>query len=410
MKELPGYDWSKHDGPETPIRATREYVELQEETLRDGLQGTQVGSHPEEEQKLIYIKETSKYADKIDLGFPGSSDWQKKEITRLLSQFVKQDIDMIPMVTGRGTDKSDVEAIIDVVNELDGFLVEAYIFLDGSRERAILQGWDRNEMISSLGENIRLLRSHNIPVGFVAERSTSTRPDDLRELFSVALDEGAQVLVIPDTQGRAEDEAIRNICRWLLSNFSTYDGVSFEAHFHNSRGLAVSNTLIAAKEGFDRVDVTFGAIGEGAGNADYIATIFNLNREGLRNDDLSGLGRFKEIASGLLNYEIPPNTPLYGENAWDVSSGPHQSAVLEGLRKDSSEGDIYFCVDPAELGEKVRVKIGPSSGRSGIRYILLQQKIEPTDKLVNEILSFAKKGRGYISIESILNMAANHEK
>ena len=403
------YDWSKHEGPEKPVRQEQSYIELLDETFRDGLQGIQVDLHPSEEEKKIYLELTSKYADRVDLGYPGSEDGHKGEIARLLRYVIEKKLDIKPIVTGRGADVSDICPIIDISHELDGYPVGAYVFLDGSTERATLQGWNRREKISQLEQNINLLIKHSIPVAFVAERSSSTNPDELREVLEVAANAGSKTLVITDTQGRANPKAISRLCRWVADTFSSYPDLSLEAHFHNSRGMAIANSIEAAHEGFDRIDVTFAGIGEGAGNADYLITLINLNMEGFRHDYLKDLKKFKKIASEILKYSIPSNTPFYGESAFATGSGIHASAILKEAGHHRQD-QIYFCIDPVEIGEEIVVKIGPFSGQSSIIYVLMQEGIKPTEEMVRSIFSEAKSSRGYLSKATILGIAERYIK
>ena len=65
-------------------------------------------------------------------------------------------------------------------------------------------------------------------------------------------------------------------------------------------------------------------------------------------------------------------------------------------------------MDPAEVGAKPVVKIGPFSGEANVRYVLREEEIEPTDEMVKAILAEAKSGRGFLSKTTIRGIATRY--
>lgn len=400
------YDWSKHDGPASPARKVVSRVEIDDETLRDGLQGTQLETHPSLEQKRQYLRAVSQFVDHADIGFPGSEEDHKREIVELIRFVQEKQLGITLSAAARASVASDIKPIIDISHELDGYPLEADIFLDGSQHRAELEGWDRREKIRDLVCNIKMLKRQNLPVMFVAERATSTSPDDLVEIFSIAADLGVDRLCIADTQGLASNKAIANLFRWSAAEIGAkYPDIKFDAHFHNDRGLGVSNCLVASEEGVDRVHATSFCIGERAGNVDLMTLVVNLKREGYLDTDLSHLIEFSRMASDILNFPIPSNAPIAGSSAFSTGSGVHAAALKKEQNSNGVTG-VYFPFPPGEVGATPRVRIGPFSGESNVVMVLNELGIEPSDEVVKAILQEAKQKRGLISNTYVARIAS----
>ncbi|MBI4037942.1 hypothetical protein HY382_02770 [Candidatus Curtissbacteria bacterium] len=410
MKErfpVAGYNWLKHETPDLPVREPRTHVGLNDEALRDGQQAL-VETEPPEEEKKAYIQSTSLFAEKVDLGFPGSSKDLEAEIVSLAKFIRDQNINIKPMVTGRGSSREDIGSILNVARALDGFGIEAYIFLDVSKERAKHEGWDRNELIDKFVSNTKLLVAHNIPVGVVLERWSRTSSEDQEEFIEMNLGEGARFITLADTQGIHNERSLKNELRWTFEKFGkNYPEVEFDAHFHNQRGLAVANSLVAAAEGIDRIHVTPGGIGEGAGNTDYVALLVNLNMDGYRDDALRGnIGRIKDTYS-IFGIDVPKNAPFH-KGAFESASGVHQSTFYKAAHELGSLS-FYFCISPDEVDEKPTILLNRISGRAGVKYVLeVQEKLETNESMIDAVLEKAKNSRSVLSRENILESALRY--
>jgi len=410
MKErfpVAGYNWANHEIQDSAIRTPLTYIELSDEALRDGQQAL-VEVEPEERDKKLYIETSSIFADKIDLGFPGSSEEQEDEITRLAKHIRDNNISIKPMITGRGASREDVASILNVANGLDGFEIESYIFLDVSKERAKHEGWDRNDLIKKFLENTRSLVAHNIPVGVVLERWSRTGPEDQAEFIEMVLGEGIKFLILADTQGVHNEKSLKNELRWTFAQFGKkYPEVQYDAHFHNQRGLAVANSLIAATEGINRIHVTPGGIGEGAGNTDYVTLLGNLNLDGYRDDVLRGKIKRIKDSYDIFGISVPRNAPFH-KGAFESSSGVHQSTFYKAAQELDTLS-FYFCIDPEEVDEETTVLLNRMSGTAGVRYVLqIQEGLEINDQMVAAVLEKAKKSRSVLSRETILDAALRY--
>lgn len=401
------YNWSRHDGPIQPVCLPKKSVEIDDETLRDGLQGTQLDSHPTTSQRQTYLLLANKFVDHADIGFPGGEGDHKEQIAELIKFSLDKGLDLSLSCAARAAVESDIKPIIDLSHQSGGYPLEADIFLDVSEYRAALEGWDRKEKLSALAGNIKRLKKHNLPVMFVPERATSTPPEELLEACKIACDLGVDRICIADTQGIAASRGITNIFRWSLEELgSQYPNVKWDGHFHNDRGLGLANCITAVDEGVDRVHATSFCIGERSGNVDLAILLLNLNMAGFREDDLTGLRKFTQLVSNLLSYEIPPNMPVYGEGAFSTASGVHASAVDKEAMSDGIHR-TYFPINPNLVGGKARVEVGPFSGSANVIFKLREMGIYPDDDVVKKILMEARKGRNLLSDTTIRGIAGS---
>lgn len=72
------------------------------------------------------------------------------------------------------------------------------------------------------------------------------------------LEEGAQTIMLGDTTGVANPRLVRERIGELMAELP---GAEFIAHFHDTRGTGVANTLAALELGLHYVDCSIGAIG-----------------------------------------------------------------------------------------------------------------------------------------------------
>ena len=140
-----------------------------------------------------------------------------------------------------------------------------------------------------------LCAGYAVSLGF--EDASRADIDFVAELAKLALSLGIRRVRYADTVGVA---APHKIARDITALAAT--GVQAEIHAHDDLGLAVANTLEAAKNGALYADTTFFGIGERAGNCDFnrfveaSGSLFDL---GVHTDSYTLFQAHREI-SGIL--------------------------------------------------------------------------------------------------------------
>ena len=120
------YDWNR-DG--RAVKADYRAVELDDETLRDGLQGPSVRNPPTEIKKRLLHLMDQLGIDTADIGLPGASERARAEIVALAKETTKLKT-LRPNMALR-THPLDVAAAIEAAKE-SGVAIEACAFIGSS--------------------------------------------------------------------------------------------------------------------------------------------------------------------------------------------------------------------------------------------------------------------------------------
>ena len=99
-------------------------------------------------------------------------------------------------------------------------------------------------------------------------------PDYVRFLLDGLSRLPVRRVMLPDTLGIFNPWQVEKYCGEMLS---LYPDLHFDFHAHNDYGLAVANTLAAAKAGVHGVHTTVNGLGERAGNAPLASVTAGLN-------------------------------------------------------------------------------------------------------------------------------------
>lgn len=398
--ELGLYNWSKNNKIEQPVKRPQEWVEIDDETCRDGLQGTQSSKHPSTIKRIEYLIAASKmrYIDHADIGFPGSGAKHRQGIIEMVKTVDSEKVGITLSVAGRGSAVDDIRAILEVSKKTNHPL-EADIFLDVSEVRAKVEGWNRKEKLSQLKQNISILKKEGLPVMFVPERATTTSPDELYEALKMSADLGVDRLCIADTQGIITPAGVSNIFRWVFNEIGEkYKEIKFDFHEHNDLGMGIANCLVAASEGVDRLHATARGIGERAGNVNLEQLLVVLSTTGLRKTDVTKIKIFSTMAAKILGVKIPSHEPIIGDRSTETASGVHAS-VYGKSEKHEELPPIYFPFNLKDIGAKAVVRIGPGSGISNVR-IFCEQELgikDVSEEKAREILDYASEQWGLLS-------------
>jgi 2-isopropylmalate synthase len=268
-------------------------------------------------------------------------------------------------------------------------------------------------MLKLSAEAIDLGRRNNLPVAYVTEDTTRSRPEVLHRLFTNAVEHGAHRIIVCDTVGHATPDGIRNLLKFtrnLLDGIGRHD-VGIDWHGHNDRGLGVVNSIFAIEYGADRVHGTALGIGERVGNAALDQILLNLKLLGeLPDQDLSKLLLWCQTTSRATRVPIHPQYPLAGSDAFRTATGVHAAAIIKAEKKGHAwlADRIYSGVPAGLFGREQEIEIGHYSGESNVVYWLRKRGYEPTRDLVDAVLGHAKRSNRVLSDEEILHVIKDH--
>lgn len=384
------FDWNEvnRKGRILPKNAT-----FFDETLRDGLQNPSVVDPGiEEKLKILHLMEDLGI-HAADVGLPGSSKRAFEDVLRICKEVTDCKMKIKIACAGR-TVVSDITPMIEV-SQRAGIPVEVYAFIGSSPIRQYAEDWDVSLIAKRSTEAIDVAVKAGLPVAYVTEDTTRSRPEVLTTLFRAAMDHGAARICLSDTVGHATPDGVRNLIQFtknLIAGAGRTD-VGLDWHGHNDRGLALENAIWAFEYGADRVHATGLGIGERVGNAQMELLLLNLKLLGqLESQDLTKLLAYCETIARAVKWDIPINYPLVGRDAFRTATGVHAAAIIKAMGKGNTwlADRIYSGVPAGMIGRQQEIGIGFMSGASNVTYWLSQRNIPSDDALVAEILKTAK--------------------
>ena len=393
------YDWNR-DG--RAARADHRSVELDDETLRDGLQGPSVRNPPLDAKIRLLQLMDQLGIDSADIGLPGASPRARREIVALARETTK--LRLRPNVAVR-THPADIDGAIQAAVE-SGVAIEVCAFIGSSPIRRVAESWSLDVMRKQVDDSVGLAVANGLPVMFVTEDTTRADPETLVTLYETAIAAGARRICASDTVGHATPDGVRNLLTFIRAEVIKGRDVKLDYHGHNDRGLGTINAL-AATAIADRVHGTALGIGERVGNTSMDQLLVNLRLEGLITTDLEPLVEYTALVVKHCGAALPPNYPALGADAFRTGTGVHAAAVVKALRTgDRALADrVYSGVPASMVGREQRIEVGPMSGESNVVFWLEQRGIEATHPRIDRVLTAAKASDRLLTEEEILSLA-----
>jgi 2-isopropylmalate synthase len=396
------YDWNSVE--KHASLSPKRRVQFLDETLRDGIQSPSVVD-PSIDDKLRLVDLANELGiDTMDIGLPGAGKRAIEDVT-VIAQHIKTGKLRVKASCAARTHIKDVQAIVDI-SQAVGLEIEVLCFIGSSPIRQYAEDWDLPRMLELSAAAIDLGRKYNLPVAYVTEDTTRSRPDVLTKLFTNAVEHGAQRLIVCDTVGHATPDGIRNLLKFtrhVLDGLGRPD-VGIDWHGHNDRGLGVVNSIFAIEFGADRIHGTALGIGERVGNAALDQILLNLKLLGeLPDHDLTKLVLWCKTASQATRVPIHPQYPLAGSDAFRTATGVHAAAIIKAEKKGHEwlADRIYSGVPAGMFGKEQEIEVGHYSGESNVIYWLKKRGYDATPELVAAVLAEAKRGNRVLSDDEI---------
>ena len=378
------YDWNR-DG--RAARADYRAVELDDETLRDGLQGPSVRNPPLDVKIRLLRLMDALGIESADIGLPGASPQARAAIVALAKETVH--LRLTPNCAVR-THPADVRGAIEASVEA-GVAIETCAFIGSSPIRRVAESWSLDAMRRNVEESVSLATANGLPVMFVTEDTTRADPETLVALYDAAIGCGASRICVSDTCGHATPEGVRNLLTFVRDEIVRGRPVKIDYHGHNDRGLGTINALTATAIA-DRVHGCALGIGERVGNTAMDQLLVNLQLWRLIDRDLTSLVEYVSLVAEHCGAPIPANYPALGSDAFRTGTGVHAAAVVKALRKgDRALADLVYSAVPASMvGREQRIEVGPMSGESNVIFWLEQHGREATRERVDRLMAAAK--------------------
>jgi 2-isopropylmalate synthase len=399
------YDWNRAAGAD--LRPARGRVELDDETLRDGLQSPSVRSPAIEDKLRILHLMAELGIESADIGLPGAGPHVVADVERLAREIADQRLAIAPNCAAR-TVIADIQPVVEI-SQRAGIAIEVACFIGSSPIRQYAEGWTLDRMLELTREAVAYAVGHGLPVMYVTEDTTRAAPEDLRRLYTAAVEAGARRVCVADTVGHATPSGARNVIRFIREVVdATGEDVKVDWHGHKDRGLSVINALAAGEAGADRLHGTAVGIGERVGNCPIDLLLVNMQLLGWIDRDLHRLQEYCRFVADTTGVPLPDNYPVVGRDAFRTGTGVHASAIIKARARgeDWLADRVYSSVPAGMIGCRQVIEVGPMSGESNVVYWLQERGIEAVPELVKEIFQRAKSAPAVLAEDEILEICS----
>jgi len=402
------HDWNTAGRAPSAAAAGR-VVELDDETLRDGLQSPSV-LDPSIEDKIRILRLMADLGiHAVNLGLPGAGPRAVEDVRALAREIVAARLPLDPNCAAR-TVRADVEPIARISQET-GLAIEAATFIGSSPVRQYAEDWTLEKMLKATEDAVTFAVSEGLRVMYVTEDTTRAAPDTLKALYTRAIECGARRICLADTVGHATPEGVRNLVAFIREEVVAPTGVAvkIDFHGHRDRGLGVANALAAVDAGVDRVHGSALGIGERVGNAEMDLLLVNLKLLGIHRGDLTRLAEYCETVSRATGVPIPHNYPVMGSDAFRTATGVHAAAIVKARQKgeDALADLIYSGVPAAMFGRRQQIDISHMSGMSNVRCWLEEHGYDASDEgLARHLFEHAKRSDHTLSADECAEVCA----
>lgn len=393
------YDWNARQG--APVLA-RPAVELDDETLRDGLQSPSVVRPPVGKKIELLHRMAALGIDAADIGYPGAGTDMLQDVVALASEIGSARLQISANCAGR-TAAPDIYPMA-TAQQRSGVPIEAAIFLGSSPVRQYTEEWDIDFLLKTTEQAVTLARSLDLEVMYVTEDTTRAHPADLRRLYTTAIEAGAKRICLADTVGHAAPWGVHNLVRYVNRVVAeTGEDIKIDWHGHRDRGLDIPNAMAALAAGVDRVHGCALGIGERVGNTPMDILLVNLKLLGWIDRDLKELPAYCQTASEATGIPIPPNYPVVGKDAFETSTGVHAAAILKAIKRGDMwlANRVYSGVPADEFGREQVISVGPMSGKANVAGWLTAHGLQVDAKTVDQVFAKAKRSDRVLRDEEI---------
>lgn len=384
------YDWNKLPGS---FDYSGVEVELDDETLRDGLQNPSVVDPPIDRKIELLHLMVELGIHSADIGLPGAGPRAYDAVLALAREIADEGLPISANCAAR-TVRADIEPIARV-SQATGLRLEVGAFIGSSPIRQYAEGWDAGMILAATRDAIEFAVAEGIDVMYVTEDTTRSRPEFVRDLYTAAIEAGARRICLTDTVGHATPHGVRHLVRFANEIVAeSGEPVKIDWHGHRDRGFGLANALAAIEEGVHRVHGTALGIGERVGNTELDLLLVNFKLLGLHDRDLTRLPEYCELAAEMCGVMIPHNYPVMGTDAFRTGTGVHAAAIIKAIQKGDRwlEDCVYSGVPASAFGMRQTIEISPVSGLSNVKYWLSAHGYDSEDaRLCEAIFGLAKR-------------------
>lgn len=258
--------------------------------------------------------------------------------------------------------------------------------------------------LTMIEESIAFLVAQGRHVVFDAEHFfDGYRADSSYALHALAAAKrgGASTITLCDTNGGSLPWQVEEIVGLVLKELTMPVGI----HAHDDTGCGVANSLAAVRAGANQVQGTMNGVGERCGNANLSVIIPNLElklgAKTLPDGRLKDITEVSRFVAEIANLTPLKGMPYVGQSAFAHKGGVHVAAMRRHV-------DSYQHIDPALVGNEMRVVVSDLSGRGNVLSKAEELGVEVDDgaglEALQEIKDAETRGLSYEGAEASVSL------
>ncbi len=354
-----------------------EKIRIFDTTLRDGEQAPGAAMSPEQKLEIAFQLEKLG-VDNIEAGFPISSPVQFKAVKLIADNVRNTGISALARAV-----KKDIDSAAEALAGAEEPLAHIFIATSPIHMQYKLKRTE-DEVLDMAVKAVKYARKKFPRVEFSPEDATRSSRAFLIRILEKVIAAGATIINIPDTVGYSTPSEFYSLIKHIREGVGNIDKAVLSVHCHNDMGLAIANTISGLQAGARQAELTVNGIGERAGNASLEELVMVLNKRkdlyhfstGIVTKNIYNTSR---MVANNINYPIPKNKPIVGENIFAHESGIHQDGVLKNR-------ETYEIMAPSEIGrESNDIVLGRHSGISGFKKRVRQLGFSLTNEEIKKI-------------------------
>lgn len=335
-------------------------LEVYDTTLRDGAQAEDVSFSAEDKVRVAH-KLDDLGVQFIEGGWPGANP-KDIEFFRMMKTIPLRHATVVAFGSTRKADNPvqkdpNIQALLQADTSTITLFGKAWTLHVTDALRISL-----SQNLEMIGDSVAYLRAKGRRVFYDAEHffdGYKANPDYALQTIRRAVEEGAERVILCDTNGGTMPWEIKDICSAVKAACQVPLGI----HAHNDTEMAVANSLVAIEAGIVQVQGTINGIGERCGNANLCSILPNLElkmkRLALSDHRLIRLREVSSFVTEIANLMPNKHQPYVGDSAFAHKGGIHIHAVQKNPA-------TYEHIIPETVGNRQRMLVSDYTGRSGL--------------------------------------------
>lgn len=386
-----------------PMTNSLKRIQIFDSTLRDGAQAEGISFSVADKLKIVAVLDQLGVSY-IEAGNPGSNPKDLEFFARVNELELKN-----AKLTAFGATRRKHTPVWDDRN------VKSLLTANTPTVTIFGKSWDFHvtdilqttleENLNMIRETLQFFKEHGKEVIYDAEHffdGYKHNPEYALQTLRAAVEGGASVLVLCDTNGGAFPNEVYEITKLVVEEFAS-DEVAVGIHAHNDGGMAVANSLMAVQAGAVHVQGTVNGFGERCGNANLCTIIPNLQLKAgyacIPPEQMKRLTVTARTIAEIANVQFNERDPYVGKSAFAHKAGMH----IDGVNKAASS---FEHIAPELVGNERRLLMSEVAGRSTILAKL--QAVDPTltkdsvetEQLINKLKELEHEGYQFEGAES----------